>query len=386
MRPLTEETPKPLLPVAGKPIIQHTVDLLENHVDEIIVVAGYRCEDIEDYFSGTDVRIVEQEEAKGTAHAALQARKYVDGKTLIINGDDIYDVNISKIEALDRGIVAANVDDPEKYGVLKVEKEEVEEIEEKPEKPDSNLVNTGFYIVQEDFFELLEDVERSDRGEYEITEALSNYMKDHELSYAEADEWVPCSYPWQLIEANETLLEDLERSLEGEVAQSASLKGDVVVEEGARIRGNTVVEGPALIKSGSEIGPQAYIRGNTVIHSGAEIVNSEVKNSVMRENSRAPHFNYIGDSYISKEVNFGAGAKVANVLNDDKEVKMKVKGEILETGRMKLGAIVAQGAKIGVNTAVKPGRKIGPGAVTDSLEKVGENLPANSMLKDGDIE
>lgn len=385
MRPLTDETPKPLLPVAGKPIIQHTIDLLDDYVDEIIVVAGYLSEDIEDYFSGTDVKIVEQLESKGTAHAALQARGEVDGKTLIINGDDVYDIDMSEIESMDQGIVASRLESPEKYGVLGIEGSVVKNIEEKPQDPSSDLVNAGFYVVQEDFFELLENVERSERGEYEITDAISEYIRQHDFEFVEADRWIACSYPWQLIEANEQLLEDQDRRIEGEVAESATIGGGVVVEDGAEIRENTVIEGPALIKSGARVGPSAYIRGSTTVHEDAEIVNSEVKNSVIRAEARAPHFNYIGDSYISQEVNLGGGAKIANVLNDGRNIRMMVKGELLDTGMEKMGAIIASGAKLGSNTVVNPGRKIGSGAVTDSNEKVEQNLPSGAVLKNGDI-
>ena len=91
MRPLTEDTPKPLLPVGEKTIIEHNIDLLEDEVDEIIVVGGYMIDDLKKKFSERPyVRIVEQEEALGTAHAALQAKDFIDSKTVIMNGDDIY--------------------------------------------------------------------------------------------------------------------------------------------------------------------------------------------------------------------------------------------------------------------------------------------------------
>ncbi len=361
MRPLTEDTPKPLLPVAGKPIIRHTVDLLEGHVEEIIVVAGYEKQQVEDFFSSDSyVRVVEQEEPLGTADAALTAQDYVDGKTLVINGDDIYRVDMEGIRTVDRGVIASEVDDPESYGVISAEDGQVKGIEEKPDNPGSNLVNTGFYIVQEDFFELLEKVEESERGEYEITRALNQYIKSYGVEVVEAENWFPCSYPWQLIEANEQLMDRLEGRIEGEVDRSASVNGEVVIEENAVIQENTVIDGPAIIKTGAEIGPNAHIRQGTVLHNNVNVGNgSEVKNSVVMEDSSLPHLNYIGDSYVGRNTNIGGGTITANIRHDNKEVMMEVKDSLMETGREKLGAVIGPGAKIGVNCSINPGRIIG---------------------------
>lgn len=384
MRPLTEDTPKPLLPVAGKPIIQHTIDDISDVVDEIIVVAGYRKEQVEDYFSGTDVRVVEQEEALGTADAALKAKEYVEGKTMVINGDDIYSVSPGDIKSHDTAILVERVENPENYGVIQVDDSNITAIEEKPEDPESDLVNTGFYVVQEDFFSLLDDVEESERGEYEITDAVEKYIEEREMNTIEAEKWLPCSYPWQLIEANERLLEGTERRIEGDVAASAEIEGDVIVEQGAEVKAHSVVEGPAVIKSGSEIGPQAYIRSETVVHENVKVGRSEVKNSVLRRDVSAPHFNYIGDSYLGRNVNMGAGSKTANKRNDGKDIRVEVKGDLLDSGRQKLGSFIGSSAKIGVNCSINPGIKIGSEAITDSNEKISRNLSSGSKLIDGE--
>ncbi len=385
MRPLTGDTPKPLLPVAGKPIIQHTIDSIEGLVDEIIVVAGYRKEQVEEYFSGTSIRVIEQEEALGTADAALQAQEHVDGKTLIINGDDIYRVNERELEEAETAIVSGRVDNPGGYGVLEVDGDRIVSIEEKPENPSSDLVNTGFYLVQEDFFSLLDDVEESDRGEYEITDALEKYIENRGIKPVEADIWIPCSYPWQLVEANQKLIQEVEGNIAGEVAETAEISGEVIIEAGARVESQTVIEGPAIIRSGAEVGPHAYIRPGTVVHRDVEIGSSEVKNSVFREGAAAPHFNYVGDSYLGKDVNLGAGTKTANKRNDSRDIRVEVKGELVESGRSKLGTFIGSGARIGVNCSINPGTKIGTGAITDSNEKISRNLESNVALVDGEI-
>lgn len=384
--PLTEDTPKPLLPVAGKPIIQHNIDVLHDRVDEIIIVTGYRKRMFrERYEDDEKIRLVEQEEPRGTADAALQAREYTDEKTVILNGDDIYGREILSAMEFGSAVLAAEVENPENYGVFQVENDKAVGIEEKPEKPLNNLVNTGCYVVRDKFFEMLEEVEESERGEREITDALKEYIDHVRVELIETDKWLPCSYPWQLVDANEEAIQETERDIQGEVHESAVIKGDVRVEEGAVVRENTTVEGPAIIESGCEVGPDAYIRSGTYLAEGAEVGKSEIKNSVLRENSAAPHFNYVGDSYIGQGSNLGAGTKTANLRNDSDGVKMNVKGELMESGRQKLGAIVASKAKIGVNCSIKPGRKIGYKAVTDSHEKIDRDVPSESTFKDGGV-
>lgn len=386
MRPLTRDIPKPLLPVAGKPIIQHNIDIFQEEVDEILVVAGYKIEQFEDYFSDNEkVRIIEQEKAEGTANAALQVKEHVDGKTMILNGDDIYGEELEQAIQRESAMLSAQSPNPQNYGVLEIEDGKIVDIQEKPDNPASNFVNTGFYVVQPEFFELLERVEKSERGEYEITDALDSYINEQKVDIVETKKWLPCSYPWQLVDASEVLIKDVGRKIDGEIAESATIKGDVKIEENAEIRENSVIEGPTIIKENCEVGPNAYIRPGTVLEENVKIGNSEVKNSVVRKNSNIPHFNYVGDSYLGKNVNLGAGAKTANLRNDDKIVEMMVKGDLMETDRKKMGAIIGSEVSIGMNTAIKPGRKVGYQSLTDAQEKISEDLPDNTVLKDGEM-
>lgn len=271
MRPLTEDEAKPMLKVAGKPIIEHNIDAIRDMMDEIIIVGGYRLQDFRDHFKDDEkVTVIEQEEALGTAHAALQARDLVDGKTLVMNGDDIYRTDFSDILEYDSCVLGKRVEEPEKFGIFDIEAGRVAGIEEKPENPSSNIANIGFYLVQEDFFDLLDQVELSERGEYEITDALEIYIRDHKVEFVETDDWLPCSYPDQLLEANRLLLEKMEDEDgervfgDGDIEDSKT-EGTVIVEEGARVSGS-------------------YLR-NCVVHSGTRVEDSEIDDAVIRARS-----------------------------------------------------------------------------------------------------
>ena len=275
MRPLTEENAKPLLPVAGKPILEHNIDLVKDHVEEIILVGGYRIKDLEKRFSDNPkIRIVEQEEALGTAHAALQAKDSVDSKTVIMNGDDIYGEKAVEVLKHDSAVLADRAEEPEKFGVFRLEEGKISGLVEKPEIPPSDLVNIGFYVVQPEFFDLLENVEKSERGEYEITDAINQYIDNHEVEFVEADTWLPCSYPHQLLDANLELIPDEKSSGE-----------NVMVQEDAEISEESDVE-------------------NAVIYSGAE-VKGDVNNAVILENVEVSE-----DEKISGEIVMTDGRKV----------------------------------------------------------------------------
>lgn len=387
MRPLTDKMAKPLIPVAGKPIIEHNMDVLEGFVDEVIIVAGYRIDQFKDRYSGKDnVRIVEQEEALGTGDAALEAKEFIDGKTVILNGDDIYGKSLEKVTEIDIGIQAFRHENPEEFGVFKKDQDgEVIGLEEKPNDPETSLVNTGVYVVEEDFFQLLENIEISERGEYEITDALKEYINRRDLKLFKSETWINCSYPWNLLEANKSITEDLDRSVDGEVDSSSKLKGEVIIAEGVKVKENCVIEGPCIIDEDAEIGPNSYIRSFSYIGKNVKVGNSsEVKNSIIMDGSHLPHFNYVGDSVLGRRVNLGAGFKTANLRNDGKNVKYRVKDELKDTGRKKFGAAIGENAKIGVNSATNPGARIGSDSITDSMEQI-QNIPEGCVFKDGEI-
>lgn len=263
MRPLTEEEAKPMLKVAGRPILEHNIDQIRDRVDEIIIVAGYRIEDFREYFSSDKITIVEQEEALGTADAALQAKEKIDDSALIMNGDDIYP-GLPDLSAHSSCLLGMDVDEPSKFGIYQIEDGRVKDIEEKPENPSSTMANIGLYLVGSEFFDLLDDVEMSERGEYEITDAVKEYVGSEQVDFQEARRWLPCSYPDQLMDANLELLEEIETAIDGDMKNSET-GGTVIIEEDARVENSELT--------------------NVVIHSGATVRGCNLENVVVREDS-----------------------------------------------------------------------------------------------------
>jgi len=376
MRPLTASTPKPMLPVADRPLVAHTADAaVSAGASELIFVVGYESEAVRSYFGeeyrGVPVEFAVQDEQLGTADAVRCARSHLDGPFAVLNGDNLYDqASITALFEAAPSIAASRVDDPTAYGVLSTEQGRVTGIVEKPDDPPTELANAGAYVFPAEAREWL-DVEQSERGEYEITDVVAQAIESSAVSAVEVDRWLDVGRPWELLAANEWKLGELERRIDGDVRGDATLRGSVVVEAGATIEPGVVIEGPALIRAGAEVGPNAYVRGAALLGPDTHVGHGvEVKNSVIGAGSAVPHVTYVGDSVLGEDVNLGAGTQVANLRHDGDSVAQTVKGERVSTGRRKYGVVAGDGVKTGVNTSINPGVTLSSGAVTEPGESV----------------
>ena len=377
MRPLTESLPKPMLPVADRPLVAHAADAaVDGGASELILVVGYEADAVRSYFGdryrGVPVEYAVQAEQLGTAHAVDCASEYLDGPFAVLNGDDLYDrESVTALLGADGPTVGTyRVDDPTSYGVFELDDGVVTGIVEKPADPPTDLVNVGAYRFPAEAREWL-DVPMSERGEREITDVLARVIDERSVGTVAVERWLGCGRPWELLEANEWKLGELDRDIHGEVHEDAELRGDVVVEAGATVDAGVVVEGPALVRSGAEVGPNAYVRGATLLDEGTHVGNGvEIKNSVVMAGSHVPHLSYVGDSVLGRDVNLGAGTQVGNLRHDGADVKFTVKGDRLSTGRRKFGVVAGDGVKTAINTSINPGVRLDAGATTRPGESV----------------
>lgn len=377
MRPLTDGTPKPMLPVADRPLVAHTADAaVAAGVEELVFVVGYRADAVRSYFGesyrSVPVTYAVQSEQLGTAHAVRAARDALSGPFAVLNGDDLYDrESLATLLSADPGAVGTyDVEDPRPYGVFEFDGETVTGVVEKPADPPSNRVNVGAYVFPAEAREWL-DVPESQRGEYELTDVLERVIERRTVRSVPIDRWLGVGRPWELLAANEWKLAELERDLAGDVASDADLRGTVLVEAGATVEPGVVMEGPVLVRTGASVGPNAYLRGATLLGEDVHVGNGvEIKNSVIRRGTNVPHLSYVGDSVLGRDANLGAGTTVANLRHDDRPVRLTVKGERVSTGRRKFGVVVGDGAKTGIDTALNAGVTLGSGARTEPGETV----------------
>jgi UDP-N-acetylglucosamine diphosphorylase / glucose-1-phosphate thymidylyltransferase / UDP-N-acetylgalactosamine diphosphorylase / glucosamine-1-phosphate N-acetyltransferase / galactosamine-1-phosphate N-acetyltransferase len=378
-QPLTLTRPKPLLKVLDRTIIEHNLSQLRGLVKEAIIVIGYKGDMIKtllgDKHQGIKIRYVIQEERLGTGDAARKASVFLDDKFLLLNGDDLYFHNDIK-QCLKKypTILLGRVSDPSCFGVVEHHKGFVKNIMEKPERfPLNALVNTGLYYLSKSVFD--SRIEKSPRGEYEFTDYVRGFILNERLRYREADKWIPVSYPWNLLEANEFLLEGLRRDVRGTVEKNCNIKGAVFIEKRALIKSGTYIEGPVYIKKNAVIGPNAFIRGKTVIGDNSKVGNGvEVKNSFIGDNVKIAHLSYVGDSVIDDNSNLGAGVILANQRFDSQNVKVSVRGKKIDTNRSKFGSVIGENVNIGINSSLMPGVMISSGTTIFPNSLVKDNL------------
>ena len=169
LRPLTDKTPKGLLKIGEKTIIEHLFDLLRKYgIRDVVLCTGYLKEQVRDYFGdggrfGMNINYVEEETQLGTAGPLKLAKKYLKDSFIVSNGDELKNINIPRMFRLHKRknalatIALTTVDDPSHYGVARLDGSRIIEFIEKPQNPPSNLINAGFYILEPEIIDTIPD-------------------------------------------------------------------------------------------------------------------------------------------------------------------------------------------------------------------------------------
>ena len=381
--PLTLTRPKPLLRVMDKTIIEHQLDALTGVVDTAIIIVGYMKEMIMDAmgdsYGAITIKYVEQKKQLGTGHAVLQCADLIEEPFIAINGDDLYDSNdLSKLALESNAVLVKPVDNPSIYGIIEANSDgKVMSLVEKPSEPVSNLASVGAYKFTPEIFNILENTDRSERSEIEITSAIQILIEKGDFRAVEMEGyWLPVAYPWHLLEANEYFLNTkLKNEIHGDVNPAAQINGDVYIGEGAVIMPGVLIDGPVYIDDNCIIGPNCWLRPYTTLGKGCRVGQaSETKNVVFFDGAAAPHQNYIGDSVIGEKVNLGCGTVTANLRHDNANVKSMVKGELVDTGRRKCGTFIGDHVHTGIHTDILPGRKLWPNTITQPGQVVRRDI------------
>lgn len=190
LQPRTDERPKALVDVGGRPLLAHVLETLAPHVTGYVVVVGYRGGQIRDRFGaafdGHPITYVEQAEPRGLADAVLQAEPVVDADFLQLNGDNVLRGNLDELVDAHRAADADATllvdrvprDRARRGGVLDVVDGQLEGLVEKPDDPPSRLATTGCFAFSPRIFEACRAVEASERDEYELTDAIAWLLDD----------------------------------------------------------------------------------------------------------------------------------------------------------------------------------------------------------------
>jgi glucose-1-phosphate thymidylyltransferase len=317
LRPHTHVTPKPLLKVAGKPVMAYLLDDLEKlgTVDQIIYVTGHLRDRVEEYartnYDFPSV-FVEQKVQNGTATAVELARPYVDQPVLIIFVDTIFDTDLSVIDRTDAdGIIwVKEVEDYQRFGVVVADAQgNMTKIVEKPSTPISKRANIGLYYIRnwKLLYEGIDHVLRSppNKGEYYLTDAFQ-YMIDKgaRIKVIDVEGWYDAGKLDTLLETNEIMLR------KGRARAPAAENGTTIVEP-------VYVEDGVVLRQ-SRIGP------NVSISAGSVIEGSTLSHTIVGEKSRiircSLRNSMIGDEVVME----GLSGEVT--VGDHSEIRERAKG------------------------------------------------------------
>jgi glucose-1-phosphate thymidylyltransferase len=320
LRPHTLTTPKPLLAVGGKPIVQRLVEdivgICKKQVDEIAYIIGDFGKEIEDQLIkiakdlGSKGTIYHQKEPLGTAHAILCAQESLKGNCVIAFADTLFKADFNLDSTKDGIIWVSQIEDPSSFGVVKVDQKNIiTDFVEKPEVFVSDLAIIGIYYFKDGDYlkkelQYLLDNNIKDKGEYQLTNALEN-MKNKGINFSTGKviEWLDCGNKNATVYTNQRIL----KFNGNQVDKLTNIDNSEIIEP-------CFIAENVMIKN-SKIGPYVAIQKNTIIE------NSNISNSIIQSNTHIKD-GHLVDSMIGSNVIYKSNKTKQNIsIGDYTEVR-----------------------------------------------------------------
>lgn len=376
LRPFTVTRPKTMLSIADQPILQYVVEALaQNGIQDIIIVVGYRREQIFDYMDsgerfGVNITYKIQERQLGTAHALMQVRELTGNEFLVLPGDNLIDANTIKqfLNVRPEAVLVKKMESSARYGIVSAEGNNVREIIEKPLESGSDVINTGIYSFTDKVYDYMD-------AELGIPDAINNMIADGRAvtSQETGGTWLDVVYPWDMLSLNDAILHQLSPSQGGTIEAGATIKGQVTIGKDTIIRSNSYIVGPIIIGENCDIGPNVCILPSTSIGDNVVI---------------AP-FTEIENSVIGADISIGPGSIIQNSVIDrgctikghftacSGEVEMRANDSFHQVN---VGAMLGVGCSIGNSVAVQPGVILGNYCQVQAMKLLSGNLPDKSSV------
>ncbi|MFB6360115.1 MAG: sugar phosphate nucleotidyltransferase [Halobacteriales archaeon] len=373
LEPLTDVRPKPMLPVANKPLLEYVVEAaVEAGVEELVLVVGYKRERIQSHFEdgddwGVDIEYVVQEKQLGTGHAILQAEAAIDEPFLALNGDRILEAGVIEgmidaepgCEAL---MAVTRSDQPSDYGVVEVEGDVVRSIAEKPPRSvaASDIINAGVYRFETDVFDVLRSTET--QGELTVTAAMQEYAAEERLRAVRYEGfWLDVSYLWDYLEVNAEITDRMDNA-----------SGD-----------RTTVNGSSYVADAVSIGSDATIQPNATVLSGTAIgANVRVGPNVILSNTIVLPDATIHGGAVLQDCIVGANASVGPNTTVEGGTTTAYADGVAHEG-VRLGGVIGDNATVGGNVTLLPAASIGTRSTVESGSVVDGTIPSNADMRRG---
>jgi glucose-1-phosphate thymidylyltransferase len=317
LQPLTYSMPKPLVPVANKPVLQVAIESMRSvGIEEIGLVVREGIEEIKTLFGsgaswGVRLTYIRQRDPKGTGHAVQTALPFVGNSPFVLYlGDNLFGDSLERLvstyesEHPNAVIGVKEVPNPQAYGVISVQNGDVVGVIEKPVHPPSNLALTGLFILDSAASAAFTDLPISPRGEIELTDGLRTMVewglkvRANQLSRW----WVDIGSATNLLVANRYVLDDLQQ-----LDAHGSIAPDVIIE-------NSSITGPVSIASGAVI-RNSRIGPYTSIGTGALVEDTVIENSIVLRHSVITNVKSIRNSIVGAESHItGTGNQAVRAL------------------------------------------------------------------------
>ena len=376
LRPFTVNRPKTMLSIAGKPILQYVIEALaQNGIRDIVLVVGYRKEQVLDYMGsgeqfGVNLTYVTQAKQLGTAHALALVKEAIKAEFLALAGDNLIEADtIAQFAAIKpSALLVKRVDNPLRYGVVTLERNVVKEIVEKPVAARSNIVSTGIYALTTDIFDFIEP-------ELDLPDVLNKMIvQGNQIRAMETSgTWLDVVYPWDLLNLNDAILHQIQATSGGTIEAGVSLKGQVSVGKDTVIRSNSYIVGPVVIGDDCDIGPNVCLLPATSIGNNVVISPfTEVRNSVIGDDVSIGPGCIIVDSVIDKGCIIKGHFTACSGLE---EVRINH-----ESHQVSVGAMLGEGCNLGNSVVAQSGVIVGNYSQVQPLKLINGRLPDGSLV------
>lgn len=343
LRPITYSIPKPLVPIAGNPCIEYTVEsFYRAGIKDLIITTGYKFESLisgvlEMKHADQNILFSVEKEAAGTAGSVKLVEKFIDDTIVIGSGDILADFDIADVIAFHRKkkakvtIVLSEVEDTSQLGIVELKNDRIQRFLEKPspEESFSKIVNAGIYVIEPEMLEKIPYGEPYDFGKQFFPKLIDEGETVH--GYVGKGTWIDTGRPHDMIRANQVMTEKYGKDYSRE-----RLNGKIILKTPERklagtITGNTFIGTDVDMAEGCEINDSA-IYNNVIMEKNVQIKNSlildsvkiksgtSIENSVIMRNTVIGENCEVHDSVLSPKLNLQSGSRVYNVsLTSDVE-------------------------------------------------------------------
>lgn len=378
LRPLTGNRPKPMLPAADRPILEHVLDaLIDEGIFDIHIVVGYGADRVRPHFGPRyrDATLTYHRQVKqlGSGHAVMQASTALTDDFLVVNGDQVIDRSMVRevVDAhagSDATLAVVEAEEVGHYGAVRIRGDRIVELVEHPTTGTYRLVNAGVYAFHPSVLDVIEGTPRRD-GELSLTDAIVRLIEaDRNVRGVVTDAfWHDATYPWDLLTVARELLE------RGMVA-TPETRREKYVHDSASVHEDATLVSPVVVGPDSTVGPGAVVGPHVVLGRNVSVdAGAVVTESVLDADTRVRPNATLVQTVAGQSVTFGPGSTV-----EEGPSAVRVGKTVHED--CPLGCVLADRVHLGAGALVEAGALVGTDAKIAAGSSVGGNIAAGAEV------